>query len=144
MTVTMERDDQTPLDATNVRAALTAQRADERVIVHLTHGDGNELLVGLRADRGVCMWQPNEGDGEVTTGGDNGDVTVYGWAGVPFPPNSEIDPETVIDAADEFAATGARPTCVTWTDYHDAMPDTESTITPDELQVLLSGPDTGQ
>ncbi|RKT86285.1 Immunity protein Imm1 [Saccharopolyspora antimicrobica] len=137
MTLTMELDDQTPLDATDVRAALVAQRADARVIVHLKHDNGNELLVGFRGDRGVCLWQPDEGDGEVTTGGSNEEVMVYGWAGVPFPPGSEIDGDTVIDAAEEFATTGARPTCVTWTDYHGAMPLEGSTITPEELQALL-------
>ncbi|MBB5159675.1 hypothetical protein [Saccharopolyspora phatthalungensis] len=42
MTFTMELDDSTPLDATDVRAALTSQQADDRVIVDLTHDNGAE------------------------------------------------------------------------------------------------------
>lgn len=36
----------------------------------------------------------------------------------------------VPDAAEEFAATEERPTCATWTDWHDPMPVGESAITP--------------
>ncbi len=140
----MELDDRTPLDATNVRAALTTRTTDERVVVHLSHNNGNELLVGLRGDRGVCLWQSEDGDGDVTTGGHHREVTVYGWAGVPFPPASEINADTVINAAEECAVSGARPTSITWTDYHGAFPIEEPTITPEQLRALLDEPDAGR
>ncbi|MGI8311901.1 Imm1 family immunity protein [Saccharopolyspora hattusasensis] len=145
MTLTMELDDQTRLDAADVRGALIAQQADDRVIVHLTHDDGPELVVGFRGDRGVCLWQ--HGDGEVTTGGQNEEVIVYGWSEIPFPPGAEIDAATVIAAAEEFAATGARPTCVTWTDYHGAMPVEDTGVSPEMLQAMFGGtgePDAGR
>lgn len=89
------------------------------------------------------MWHPNEGDGEVATGGTNHEVTVC-WGSLPT--GSEIDAATVIDAADEFAATGTRPTNVTWMDYHEAMQATpiEETITPAQLHALLNEPDPDQ
>lgn len=143
MTLTIELEDETSLDATDVRAALVAQQSDDRVIVYLTHDNGAELVVGFSGDRGVCLWQAD--GGTVSTGGTNGDVNVYGWAGIPFPPGAEIDAASVLDAAEEFAATGKRPTCLSWTSYHGAMPVVDTGITPETLEAMfdVSGePDT--
>ncbi|GAA4879946.1 Imm1 family immunity protein [Saccharopolyspora cebuensis] len=142
MTLSIELEDMTSLDATDVRSALASQQADERVVVHLVHDNGSELIVGFRGDRGVCLWQLD--DGLVTTGGRNEGVEIYGWSEIPFPPGAEVDAAAVLDAAEEFAATGERPTCLSWTGYHDAMPLVDPAITPEALQALLDEPDSGR
>ncbi|MBB5155757.1 hypothetical protein BJ970_003291 [Saccharopolyspora phatthalungensis] len=113
----MELDDQTPLDAADVRATLTSQMSDEHVIVYLVHDNGTELAIGFRDGRGVCLWQICGDDPAVTTGGTNDDVIVYGWSEIPVPAGAELDAETVIEAAEEFAKTGTRPTGVQWRPY---------------------------
>jgi immunity protein Imm1 of predicted polymorphic toxin system len=145
MTLTMELDDQTPLDATDVRAALTSQMSNDHVIVYLAHDNGAELAVGFRAGRGVCLWDLCSDDAAVTTGGTNGEVIVYGASEIPVPAGAEIDATTVIDAAEEFAMTGTRPTGVQWQPYGaEAFPVEDSPITPEALQALLGETDPGR
>ncbi|WP_168587412.1 Imm1 family immunity protein [Saccharopolyspora sp. ASAGF58] len=141
----MELDDGTTVDVSNVWDTLTAYAATNRVVLHLAQGEA-ELAVGFRGERGACYWRGGDADDLVSSGGDNADVEVYGMNEIPFPPGSEIDAATVIDAADEFAATGARPTCVTWASYHEAMQaaPVEETITPEMLQALISETDAGR
>lgn len=144
MTLVVELDDVTPVDLSTIRETVTAHAVANRVVLHLTRGDA-ELVLGFRGERGACYWRRGDHD-LVSYGGDNTDVEVYGANEIPFPPGSEIDAAAVIDAADEFAATGARPTYVTWTSYHEAMqaaPE-EPTITPEELRALLDEPDADQ
>ncbi|MBB5152517.1 Imm1 family immunity protein [Saccharopolyspora phatthalungensis] len=142
MTTRLELDDGTSLDAADVRETLISQSTRDRAVVYLVHDNEAELVVGFRGDRGVCLWESD--DGMVTTGGTNAETIIYGGNEIPFPPGSEIDAATVINAAEEFAVTGARPTGVDWTSYHEAMPVTETTMTPEALQALLGEPDAGR
>lgn len=139
MTVTMELEDQTALDATDVRAALTAQMSADHVVVYLVHDNGAELVVGFRGGRGVCLWDLCSDEAAVTSGGNNEDALMYGRAQIAVPPGSEVDAAAVLDAATEFVATGERPTVVEWQLYDEAeFPVAEPTITPEALQELLS------
>ncbi|MEU5846031.1 Imm1 family immunity protein [Saccharopolyspora shandongensis] len=165
MTLEIERDDGTPLDAADLRATLTAESETDRNIVFICFKTDDrkaqgrdfeaafeaELLVGFRADRGVCMWQAYGDDDAVTTGGTNEEAIIYGTHQIPFPPGSEIDAAAVIDAAEEFASTGARPTCVTWTSYQESIPFEDTGMSGEALDALFgrsgnagsASPDTG-
>ena len=140
MTLTMELDDETPLDATDVRVTLNEQRTTDHVVVYLVHPNGAELAVGFRAGRGVCLWDLY-GDAAVTTGGTNGEPVVYGATEIPVPAGAEIGAASVIDAADEFAKTGARPTVVEWQPYGASAFPVEETISPEALHALLNDGD---
>lgn len=59
----------------NSAVALLLDTPDDRLILHLVHDNGAELVVGFRGDRGVCLWQVD--DGAVTTGGGNDEVVLY-------------------------------------------------------------------
>lgn len=135
----LELDDGTSLDASDVRAALIAHQNSDHAVIHMMHDNGAKLTVGFRDGSGVCLWDLGNADGEVTAGSYNDETITYGWSQIPFPPGSEIDTASVIEAATEFAATGERPTCVTWTNYRDATPVTDTGLTPEMLQAIVNG-----
>lgn len=145
MTLVVELDDGTPVDVSTVRETLTAYATADRVVMHLTR-EGAALAVGFRGGRGACYWRRDDGDDLVSSGGDNADTEVYGASEIPFPPRSEIDAAAVIDASEEFAATGERPTCIQWASFQEAMQalPIEETITPDALRALLDDSGNGR
>jgi hypothetical protein len=129
MTATVTLDDNTDVavaSAGDLRTVLTELR--ERTedcrfpTVYLEDGDA-QLIVGFsrQRDRGVLYWSASPDDApQVPATGDNSNAEVYGRNEIAMPPCTEIPVTQVLDAAEQFAATGQRPTCVTWISYEAA------------------------
>ena len=116
-------DDGTVLDvsADDVRRkALREQAEHEHSAVHLRSGDA-ELIIGFRGDVGMCYWSTLSPGDAVTAGGDNAEPVLFGSYDILVPPGAEIPVALVLDAADQFARTGERPTCVQWVNYAEAF-----------------------
>lgn len=107
---------------TDLRRVLTELAEADRVqhpAVHLTVGDA-ELLVGVSGDRGVLYWISYDDGDAVATGGTNEQPVLYGANEMLMPTRTELPIDKILDATEEFATTGRRPTCVTWVGYADA------------------------
>jgi hypothetical protein len=124
-----------------LRAVLTELAASPRAqapTIYMTMG-ADELIVGVRGDRGVLYWQCNGSDDAVATGGSNSGPVMYGANEIRMPAGTELPLRTVLDAAHEFAVTGRRPENVVWINYRDASRDSavatayasQQTVAPD-------------
>ncbi|MGP4015865.1 Imm1 family immunity protein [Saccharopolyspora sp. 5N708] len=136
MTLAVELDDGTALGVEALRETVTRYSATDRVVLHLTQGEA-QLTVGFRGEHGVCYWRERAAADLVSSGGDNVETIIYGLSEIAFPPGSEIEAAMVIDAAEEFASTGARPTCIVWSGYREATPLEDTGMSVAALQELL-------
>jgi hypothetical protein len=123
MIATVTLDDNTEMavasaeDLRAVLAELRERKEDCRFpTVYLEDGDA-QLIVGLsrQRDRGMLYWSASPDDApQVPATGDSSNTEAYGRNEIAMPPYTEIPVAQVLDAAEQFAATGQRPTCVTW------------------------------
>jgi hypothetical protein len=127
MTVTNDEDnnDLPIATAAELRKALTELAGSgraQRPTVYMTVGDA-EMVVGVRADRGILYWQCNSRDDAVAIGGANTDPVMYGANEIRMPAASELPLQVVLDAAEEFSRTAQQPTNVSWIRYRDTLAD---------------------
>jgi hypothetical protein len=89
--------------------------------VYITVGT-DEMIVGVRRDRGMLYWLRNSTDDAITIGGSNSKPAMYGANEILMPAGTELPLDTVLDAAEQFALTGQRPINVAWIRYSDSFP----------------------
>lgn len=109
--------------AFELRAALVELTGSARAqlpTVYITVG-ADEMIIGVRPDRGILYWLRNSSDDAVATGGDNREPVMYGANEILMPAGTELPLDMVLGAAQHFAITGRQPTTVTWIKYWDCF-----------------------